>query len=471
MPLSGALIILVVLASLVASTTKLHAQAGTLDTNFAPLITGVFFANINAMVVQTNDQVLFGGSFTNVSGFSRNGIARLNSDGTVDAGFNPGTGISGGLDSVNVILVQPNDGKVLIGGNFTKFNGTNRASIARLNTDGSLDLSFNPGTGPNNTVVAIGVQPDGSILLGGSFTSVNGLRRGGIARIDGSGTLDTNFVSGAGANNEVDSLALQTDGKIIIGGRFTQFNGASQNFIARLQGADGSVDATFDVSSNASDHLNTVFVQPDGKVLVGGSFTNINSVNVFGIARLQTNGVVDPSFTTSLDYLSFGSVFSVARQSNGKVFVGGNFTSFGGVSRPSFARLNADGSLDTGFVPDAPNSAVVAIALQSSRDVIVAGGMAVTDSHGNLQFGVARLHGDAVSAPASPVLSSVEPLSSGIRFTLNGEAGHTYIIQFTSDFSPWTPWTTQLLTTTSQSFTDSIVAGVSHRFYRAQVSQ
>jgi uncharacterized delta-60 repeat protein len=471
MSLSASLPALVLLASQVATTSKLQAQSGTLDTNFSPVITSSFFANINAMVVQTNDQVIFGGTFANVSGLSRNGIARLNANGSVDTNFNPGKGISGGFGSVNAIALQPNDGKILIGGSFTSVNGTNRASIARLNTDGSLDLSFNPGTGADNTVLAIALQPDRSILLAGIFTTVNGKSRGSIARLDETGALDTNFVNGAGANNEVDSVALQTNGQIIIGGRFTQFNGLGQNRIARLQGTNGAVDASFNVSSNASDFVNTVFVQPDGKVLVGGGFTNINSVNVFGIARLQANGLVDPGFTTSLDFVAFGSVFSVARQSNGKVFIGGNFSSVGGVSRPSFARLNADGTLDTGFVPDAPNSAVVAIGLQSSGDVIVAGGMAVTDSHGNAQFGVARLHGDSVSPPAHPLLTNMLPLSGAFGFTLNGEAGRTYIIQFTADFTLWTPWMTQMLTTTSQSFTDSVVAGVSRRLYRAQVSQ
>ena len=462
-------VIVIILALIGTGSTNLQAQSGTLDTNFAPVITGQFFANVTALVVQTNDQVLFGGAFTNVSGFLRNGIARLNADGTVDANFNPGTGVSGGFATVHAIAVQPNDGKILIGGSFSKFNGTNRAGIARLNTDGSLDLGFDPGPGTSGTVNSIAVQPDGGILIAGTFSMVSGKSRGNIARMGANGVLDTNFVTGAGANFEVDSLALQTDGNIIIGGQFTKFNGASQNRIARLQGINGAVDTSFNVSSNASDLVNAVVVQPDGKVLVGGGFTNINSVNVFGITRLQTNGVVDPGFNTSLDYLSSGSVFSVARQSNGKVCIGGNFISFGGVNEPSFARLNANGTLDNGFVPDAPNSAVVAIGFQSSGDVLLAGSMSVTDAHGNMQFGVARLHGDAASNPAPPVLTNGQLLPGAFRFDLNGEAGRIYVVQYSGDFSVWTPWTTQLLATTSQSFTDSIIAGVSHRFYRAKV--
>ncbi|HLH53442.1 MAG TPA: delta-60 repeat domain-containing protein [Verrucomicrobiae bacterium] len=449
----------------------LAAQPGTLDTNFAPVITGYPFVNLNTMLLQTNDRVLFGGSFTNVSGFSRNGIARLNPDGSVDAGFDPGKGISGGFGSVNAIAVQPADGKVLIGGSFTSVNGTNRTGVARLNADGSLDLSFNPGTGADGTVKTIVVQPDGSILLGGSFSTVHGKSRGRVARLDTSGNLDTNFVSGMGADAEVDCLALQRDGSVIIGGRFTHFNGASQPRIARLNGTNGAVDVSYNVGVGASDVVNALLLQPDGKVLAGGGFTNINSANLFAIARLQTNGVVDPSFATSVDYLAYTSVFALAQQSNGKVFIGGSFTSIGGVGQPSFARLNADGTLDKGFVPDLPNNGVLAVGLQSSGDVILAGPFIITDAHGNMQGYVARLHGDVASAPpAHPLLSNLQPLPGAIRFTVNGEAGRSYIIQTTRDFATWAPLATQMQATASQVFSDNSVGGVDRRFYRALVA-
>ncbi len=454
------------LCLLAAAPPALRAQTGTLDMSFAPVITGVFFAQINAMIVQTNDQILFGGSFTNVSGAARSGIARLNADGSVDQGFDPGTGISGGLNSVNAIAVQSNDGSVWIGGDFTKVNGTNRTRVARLNSNGSLDAAFNPGTGPNNTVKALAAQPDGSILIAGRFTSVNGKNRGSLARLSATGSLDTNFVSGVGADAEIDTLALQSDGKIIIGGRFTHFNGTSQARIARLNGADGSLDSSFNIGPGANDFVNAVLLQPDGKILVGGGFTNINTAGIYGIARLETNGIVDANFTTGLDYFPFGSVFSVAIQSNGKIFTGGNFTSVEGVSRPSFARLNADGTLDAGFVPDPPNSAVVAVGLQSDGSVILAGGMAV-----GTQFGVARLHGDPVSPPARPALSNAELLTGGqFHFILHGEAGRSYIILTTPDFSSWSPLATQILATASQPFTDSSAASTNNRFYRTELS-
>jgi hypothetical protein len=206
-------------------------------------------------------------------------------------------------------------------------------------------------------------------------------------------------------------------------------------------------------------------------VITGYPFVNINNVNVFAVCRLLTNGVVDATFTTSVDYVAFTAVFSLALQSNGKVFMGGSFVSIGGVGQPSFARLNANGTLDTSFVPDLPNNGVNAVGLQSSGNVILAGPFLITDAHGNSQFGVARLHGDAVSPPQRPLLSNSQSLPGAFRFTINGEVGRTYIILGTTNFSGWTPLATQMQSSASQSFTDSSVSNATHRSYRALVAQ
>jgi hypothetical protein len=106
----------------------------------------------------------------------------LNTDGTIDGTFNPGTGGNGIIQS---IVYQP-DGKVLIGGSFDNYNGTARNGIARVNADGSLDGSFNPGTGVDNGVVnSIAYQPDGKVLIGGPFTTYDNVSRNRIARVEG----------------------------------------------------------------------------------------------------------------------------------------------------------------------------------------------------------------------------------------------------------------------------------------------
>src|SRR5207302_5339943 len=185
-----------------------------------------------------------GGSFTNVNGTARNRMACLNTDGSLNTSFDPGSGASGTFDFVQSIALQV-DGKMVIGGQFTSFTGTAIQNVARLNADGSIDPSFNPGTGPNFSVNALAVQSDGKIVIGGGFSNVNGTARQGIARLNADGSLDTSFDPGSGTDfNSASAVVLQTDGKILVGGLFSTFNGTTHNSIARLN-ASGSLDTLF----------------------------------------------------------------------------------------------------------------------------------------------------------------------------------------------------------------------------------
>jgi uncharacterized delta-60 repeat protein len=182
--------------------------------------------------VLSNGKVLIGGDFESYNGTPRSGIARLNADGSLDTTFNPGTGPSD-FPAVLSVTVQ-SDGKVLIGGFFTSYNGTPRNYVARLNADGTLDPTFNPGTGADEPVYSVAVQSDGKVLIGGDFTSYNGTSRSRIARLNGDGTLDTTFNPGTGATRAVYSVALQKDGKVLVGGDFSSFDGIPRAFLVRL---------------------------------------------------------------------------------------------------------------------------------------------------------------------------------------------------------------------------------------------
>ena len=179
--------------------------------------------------------------------------------------------------------MQPADGKVLIGGWFTAVNDTTHNGIARLMTNGSLDSAFNSDV--NGSVLAIAVQGNHKILIGGAFTTVNGVRRNRITRLNANGTLDTTFDPAAGPSGEVDALALQPDGKIVIGGKFTSVGGVERKRIARLK-PDGALDASFDPGTGATWTVFAVTLQPDGRVLVGGAFEAIDGVSRSRIARL-----------------------------------------------------------------------------------------------------------------------------------------------------------------------------------------
>jgi uncharacterized delta-60 repeat protein len=253
---------------------------GSLDLTFDP---GVGANNtIVSIDLQSDQKVLIAGDFTTISGSSRNRVARLNNDGTLDTTFNPGTGAN---STVNIVLEQP-DGKILIAGSFTSYNGTTSNRIARLNSDGSLDTSFNISTGAGNTINAMVLQPDGKILIGGSFTTYAGTSINRIARLNTDGTLDSTFNPGTGANSTVRTFAVQPDGKIIVGGSLLAYNGTSRIRLARIN-SDGSLDTTFNPGTGANSTIWTMSLRDDGKLFIGGAFDQYNSVVRNNIARDQ----------------------------------------------------------------------------------------------------------------------------------------------------------------------------------------
>ena len=268
---------------------------------------------------------MIGGSFTSYNGTSRNRIARLNTDGNLDSSFNPGTGVTGTNVGISSITLQ-SDGKILIVGSFTAYNGTPKNRLARLNTDGSIETSFNPVTGANSNVSSIALQLDGKIIIGGSFTAYNGTDRNSIARLNTDGSLDTNFnprigIGGSlgGNSSFLYSIALQSDGKILIGGGFSTYSAITRNGIARLN-IDGSLDNSFNPGIGANDYVSSIALQSDGKILMGGSFTTYNGTPRNRIARLNANGSLDNSFNpgTGVAGANFSKVYSIVLQQDGK---------------------------------------------------------------------------------------------------------------------------------------------------------
>ena len=223
---------------------------------------------VNVVVAQPDGKILLGGSFTSVLGVARNRMARLNPDGTLDTVFNPNAN-----DSVYSIAVQA-DGKILAGGVFTSNGGQTRNRIARLDATTGLADPFDPNA--NFLVFSIAVQADGRVLAGGDFTTIGGQTRNHIARLNADGTLDMAF--NPNANGFVSSIAVQADGKILVGGDFNGANsigGQTRNFIARLDASTGLADS-FD--PNANLFVRTIAIQADGKILVGGYFNGTNSI-------------------------------------------------------------------------------------------------------------------------------------------------------------------------------------------------
>lgn len=263
-------------------------------------------------------------------------------------------------DGVVAIAVQA-DGKILIGGYFEKVNGVTHNHIARLNADGSLDTSFNPNI--DKRVDAIAVLPDGKILVGGNFNQVNGNTRNYIAKLNSNGTLDTTF--NPNANYPVWAILLQPDDRILIGGEFTAIDGVPRNRIARLN-KNGTLDSSFNPSLDKP--VRTLGIQSDGKILIGGIFTKVNTIDQKYIARLNVNGSLDSTFNPILD----NYLMNLVLQPDGKILVGGNFTKINNESVGHIARLDKSGELDNDFQAQA-NDSITSITLQADGKMIVGG--------------------------------------------------------------------------------------------------
>ncbi|TVR55715.1 MAG: hypothetical protein EA425_00470 [Puniceicoccaceae bacterium] len=355
-------------------------------------MSGIWMKGIHAVAPQPDRKVLVGGSFTSYAGTSRNRILRLNPDGSLDHAFEPGAGADAWIRTV---ALQP-DGKVLIGGVFTKFDGTARNRIARLHPNGSLDHAFDPGTGADDVVETITLQPDGKILISGHFTTFDGTVRPRIARLHPDGSLDGSFDPGDAPNDRITAIALQSDGKLLVSGHFTRFGGVDCAFLVRLH-PDGSLDDSFFLGQGANDEVRAIAMQPDGKPLIGGDFTSFDLAQRNRIARLLPDGNLDISFDPGAG--ANDSVNAIALQSDGKVLIGGRFSFFDGTIRPHIARLNPGGSLDTSFDPGwAANGPVNAIALKSDGKVLIGGDFTSFDLAQRNR--IARLNPDGSLDPA-----------------------------------------------------------------------
>ena len=223
--------------------------AGSFDNTFS--IGGGFNSPVISLAIQSDSKILVGGKFTDFNGNSVNYICRLNPNGIIDNTFN----IGGGFNShVNSLSVQ-SDSKILVGGKFTDFNGNSGNKIVRLNSDGTIDNTFNIGTGFNSHVISLAIQSDGKILVGGNFSDYDGNSVNYICRLNPNGTIDNTFNIGGGFNSPVISLAIQSDGKILVGGNFSDYDGNVSNYITRLIAEPTPVYSTINFVYNGTNYI------------------------------------------------------------------------------------------------------------------------------------------------------------------------------------------------------------------------
>ena len=412
---------------------------GTIDFSFSGVHTPGTVYDFETL---QNGQILIGGNFSTVNGFSQGKISRINTDGSIDANFN---GNNFGANNDIQTIEPAAGGKILIGGIFTTFNTVPRNKVARLNADASVDNTFNYNETNNgfvNTITSFqngnilvggelgtwefltilnsngslvngnyqaglrGIinsvvqQPDGKILVGGRFQRADGINRGNIARYNIDGTLDQTF-NGTSAFT-INRLTLQTDGKILLAT-------APANVLVRIN-SDGTFDSSF--SAAASGNLQDSLILPDGKIILVGDFSASGSKK---IARFNTNGIIDNSFTSAnID----GLIERVVKQPDGKLLIAGAFTVVAGNNRGRIARLNSDGTFDNSFNPFlGANNTIYDLALQPDGKIVVVGDFTGLNGGGSPQY-VGRFNSDgtldnAFSQTANSPLYSVSLQTDG----------------------------------------------------------
>ncbi|MEI6197839.1 MAG: hypothetical protein WCS42_26285, partial [Verrucomicrobiota bacterium] len=397
---------------------------------------------VNGLAVLSNDETLVVGQFPSYNGFGRNCIALVNTDGSLDTAFDPGSGADNFINSV--ALTAGN--QIVIGGGFLSFNGTQRNGIARLNLNGSLDTTFNPGLGADGIVRVVAAQPDGKVLIGGEFKHINGTPRNYLARLNTDGSLDTTFDPGATFSGPVHALALpaifkfsnasrgrtnqvvqvinlgtavagnltinynlfgqtnqmqifygDTNGVLLVdtgvtslsGGTTLPFgpvNGFATNLITIVMNPGGSQSGT---TWSYSGSISSIAA---GTVMVGGAFA-VAGQNYLNIARVNTtDGSLDTTFIPGTGPDS--TVLALGSQLDGKIVLGGAFTKISGTKLNRLARLNADGSIDTvSFFPGTGADDTVYNLLSQIDGSLYVGG-AFTSFNGTHRLGFTRLYAD-----------------------------------------------------------------------------
>jgi len=432
------------------------AQNGTNDAGYtvgSGFDGGVYTAGIQP----SDDKTIVSGWFSSYNGAEANQLVRLNTDGTIDGTFSSGTGIAG--SGARVIAFQPNDEKIMLGGYFSSYNGTAVNSICRINADGTLDGAFQV-TECNDQVTAIAVQADGKVIVGGWFTSINNTAINCIVRLNTNGTIDNTFNVGTGADLYVSAIAIQNDGKIIIGGNFTTYNGTNINRLARLN-TDGTLDGTFNVGNGADAFISDIRIQPDGKIVIAGTFYSYNGSSNYRVTRINTDGSPDNTFSDVGSGID-GEVYSIALQSDGKIVVGGYFQNYNNQPVGRVVRLHANGNIDYNFDVTGADATVNYVGVQYNNKIIVSGEFTTYDGQNrnsitqlsNCIFNTINVMGNTTICPYT---------SADLSVTSDGGTQSWYDAEINGNYlAPGSGFATPLLTeTTTYYVQDSLACGVS----------
>ncbi|MFN0276845.1 MAG: T9SS type A sorting domain-containing protein, partial [Chitinophagales bacterium] len=317
------------------------------------------------------------------------------------------------------IALQP-DGKILVAGKLSMINGVPVFQIARLLSDGSLDPDFMipESSSDINSIETILLQGDGKIIIGGDFSTINGASRKNIARLNADGTVDISFSTGSGFNGIVYCLAQQDDGKIIAGGAFKKYQSTILHGLARLH-SNGELDVSFtNLALDNGFYVYSVAIQPDGKIVMAGEFENAGGINMDNIVRRNADGTHDLTFIGPSDALF--QLADIELLADNTILAGGDFSEFEGTEVQGIVNLNADGSLNTGFYLNLVNyrdEYITDITLNADGDIFICGALKefgfTTKNH------IAKLHGTETDCVTPTGLYANELTSSSAKVHWN----------------------------------------------------
>jgi uncharacterized delta-60 repeat protein len=430
-----------------------HAQTPLPD-DFNPGANGWVYS----LAVQADGKILVGGILTTLGG-QGNCLGRFIANGSLDNSFKPGPGAPAGwIPFVEAVGVQA-DGKILVGGDFSMLAGQTRNCIGRLNADGSLDSSFNPGAGDFGAVVyCLAVQADGKILVGGNFNALGGQTCYSIGRLSADGSLDSSFNPGGGGS--VNSLAVQADGEILVGGNFVRLGGQTRANIGRLN-ADGSLDSSFNPGVGGlgiwSTYVSSLAVQADGKILVGGNFTTLGGQTRNCIGRLNNTAPATQNLTfdgSAITWLRGGTSPEVWRTTFDLSTNGTDWSSLG-----AGARIGGGWQLANTSLPSTTGTI-------RARGFVTGG-----EYNGSTWFVESTL--SLVAPPSAPVILTSDGHfgfgTNGFGFNLSTAAGQTIVVEASTNLLNWAPLATNLMGSGPFYFSDPRTGAFPARFYRARL--
>ncbi len=374
---------------------------GTVDLSFKATTD---LGEVYTLTFQSDGKLLVGGSLTHMNLEPVNQIVRLNENGTIDTtfsakSFTTATTATGHTEKIVRKIIVQSDGKILVVGSFTNYDNVSVGGLVRLNSDGSRDTSFNSNGGflvaDRVLVFDVVLQPDGKIVLGGSFSFYAGqaLNSNCIVRLNPNGSIDGSFDAGTGANpfnGGILSLALQPNGKILVGGLFASFNNQLKYNLIRLN-ENGSIDTTFDVNNGAystfpAGVIYSISVQPKGKIIVGGFFKKFGNQEIGGIVILDKNGNIDSVFKPIAGITAVGSfLVNTTLAINNKLIIAGSFSNYDNARVEGICRLFLDKGVFGYFFTDPNNNCIkdsLEFLIPNKKAIIEPGGYIVKTSNG-----------------------------------------------------------------------------------------